>query len=101
MATRPRKSTRTRGTSRRAKRAGRRRPREPAWTRLSDAELLNKKFSELRLSLKGSRVEKHLRDIRSMLDTSPDAIDRAELERMIADRGLEAIWKKAQELSGS
>jgi hypothetical protein len=63
MATRSRKTKRTRTTTRRAKRAGRRRAREPAWTRLSDAELLNKKFSELRLSLKGSRVEKHLRDI--------------------------------------
>jgi hypothetical protein len=38
--------------------------------------------------------EKHLRDIRSMLDTSPDAIDRAELERLIAGRGLQDVWKE-------
>lgn len=41
--------------------------------------------------------EKHLRDIRSMLETSPDAIDRAELERMIRERRLEDVWRKAQE----
>lgn len=39
--------------------------------------------------------EKHLRDIRSMLETSPDAIDRAELERMIAERGLREAWTEA------
>lgn len=38
--------------------------------------------------------QKHLGDIRSMLDTSPDAIDRAELERMIAGRGLQDVWKE-------
>jgi hypothetical protein len=38
--------------------------------------------------------EKHLRDIRSVLDTSPDAIDRAELERLIGERGLQDAWKK-------
>ena len=43
--------------------------------------------------------EKHLRDIRSMLDASPDAIDRAELERMIAERGLLDAWKKARDVS--
>jgi len=40
--------------------------------------------------------EKHLRDIRSMLDLSPDAIDRGELERIIGERGLEQFWKKAE-----
>jgi hypothetical protein len=40
--------------------------------------------------------EKHLRDIRSMLETSPDAIDRAELERLIGERGLREAWEKAQ-----
>lgn len=42
--------------------------------------------------------EKHLRDIRSMLDLSPDAIDRAELERLIEERKLEPHWKKAEGL---
>ncbi len=40
--------------------------------------------------------EKHLRDIRSMLDLSPGAIDRTELARLIAERGLEPFWKKAE-----
>jgi len=40
--------------------------------------------------------EKHLRDIRSVLDTSPDAIDRGEIERMIRERGLDQAWKKAE-----
>lgn len=40
--------------------------------------------------------EKHLRDIRSMLDVLAVAIDRAELERMIGERGLEQPWKKAE-----
>jgi hypothetical protein len=42
--------------------------------------------------------EKHLRDIRSMLDTSPELIQRDELERLIADRGLDGAWKQAQAL---
>jgi hypothetical protein len=42
--------------------------------------------------------EKHLRDIRSMLDASPDAIDRGELERMIAERGLQGAWNKARDV---
>jgi len=42
--------------------------------------------------------EKHLRDIRSMLDASPDAIDRGELERMIAERGLQGAWDKARDI---
>jgi hypothetical protein len=41
--------------------------------------------------------EKHLRDIRSMLDTSPDAIQRAELEKQIAARGLQEAWRQVQE----
>ncbi len=43
--------------------------------------------------------EKHLRDIRSMLDTSPEAINRAELERMIAERDLHGTWQKAQAMA--
>ena len=39
--------------------------------------------------------EKHRRDIRSMLEMSPDAIDRAELEGMIAGRGLQEVWGDA------
>lgn len=41
--------------------------------------------------------EKHLRDIRSMLDTSPDAIDRVELEKQIATRGLQEAWRGVEE----
>lgn len=43
--------------------------------------------------------EKHLRDIRSMLDASPDVIDRGEVERLIAERGLADAWRKAQEIA--
>jgi hypothetical protein len=41
--------------------------------------------------------EKHLRDIRSMLDTSPDAIDRTELEKQISARGLREAWRRVEE----
>ena len=41
--------------------------------------------------------EKHLRDIRSMLDTSPDAINRTELEKQISARGLQEAWGQVQE----
>jgi hypothetical protein len=41
--------------------------------------------------------EKHLRDIRSMLDTSPDEIHRAELEQQIVERGLQEAWRLVQE----
>jgi hypothetical protein len=41
--------------------------------------------------------EKHLRDIRSMLATSPEAIDRAELEKQIVARGLQDAWRQVQE----
>jgi len=41
--------------------------------------------------------EKHLRDIRSMLNTSPEAIQSAELEQLIAGRGLQESWRQAQE----
>jgi hypothetical protein len=39
--------------------------------------------------------EKHLRDIRSMLATSPGLSERSELEQQIAERGLQEVWKKA------
>jgi hypothetical protein len=41
--------------------------------------------------------EKHLRDIRSMLDASPDAIHLAELEEQIAARGLQEAWRQVRE----
>lgn len=41
---------------------------------------------------------KHLRDIRSMLNTSPEAIDSAELEQQIAARGLQEAWRQVQKL---
>lgn len=41
--------------------------------------------------------EKHLRDIQSMLRVTPDLDERAELERQIAARGLQEVWKKVLE----
>jgi len=43
--------------------------------------------------------EKHLRDIRSMLRTSIEQIDRPELEEKIRELGLSAEWQVAQEAS--
>ncbi len=43
--------------------------------------------------------QKHLRDIRSMLNTSPEAIQSAELEQQIAARGLQEAWRRAQQRS--
>jgi hypothetical protein len=40
-----------------------RRAREPAWTRLSDEQLLATRFCDLRLTLRHSVVERHLREI--------------------------------------
>jgi len=39
--------------------------------------------------------DKHLRDIRSMLDMSASIIDRGELEARVSQLGLEAVWKGA------
>jgi hypothetical protein len=47
----------------RARRAPAAPAREPSWSRLSDAELLQLRFCDLRLSLKHSDVEQHLRRI--------------------------------------
>ena len=44
-----------------------------------------------------SGSEKHLRDIRSILNTSPEAIQSAELEQQIAARGLQEAWRQVQE----
>jgi hypothetical protein len=43
--------------------------------------------------------EKHLRDIRSMLDVAEDAIDRTDIERMVAERSLAEAWRKAQAIA--
>jgi len=56
MAARSRRKTRTRL-----------RRREPAWTRLSDAELLRTRFCDLPLTLRKSVVERHVREIRRSL----------------------------------
>ena len=40
--------------------------------------------------------EKHLRDIRAILDNSSELIRRDELEQQIATLGLQEVWKKAQ-----
>src|SRR5262245_55870170 len=50
--------------SRRKVKARRRQRREPAWTRLSDAELLRTRFCDLPLTLRNSVVQRHLREIR-------------------------------------
>ena len=41
--------------------------------------------------------DKHLRDIRSMLDTSPKSIQIADLEQQIAARGLQQEWRQVQD----
>jgi hypothetical protein len=43
------------------------RKREPAWVRLSDEELLQKRFCELRLSLRHSTVERHVKTLQEDL----------------------------------
>ena len=40
--------------------------------------------------------EKHLRDIRSMLVTSPEAIKISDLEQQIVARGLQEAWRQVQ-----
>lgn len=40
-----------------------RKAHEPAWTRLTDEELLEKRFCDLRLSLRGTMVERHWREV--------------------------------------
>jgi len=45
-----------------------------------------------------SGSEKHVRDIRSALDTSPEVIRSAELEQQIGARGLQDAWRQVQEL---
>jgi hypothetical protein len=59
MATRSRRKV----TRRRSRR------REPAWTRLSDAELLRTRFCDLRLTLRNSEIESRMREIRRCLRT--------------------------------
>jgi hypothetical protein len=50
--------------------------------------------SKLRFYREGGS-EKHLRDIRSMLAVSGDEIDRALIERAVAELGLKEQWRKA------
>lgn len=38
--------------------------------------------------------DKHLRDIRGMLEVSAEAIDRAQLDRLIAERALAPQWQR-------
>lgn len=44
------------------------RRREPAWTHLRDEELLDKRFCDLRLSLRNTLVERHFREIQRSLE---------------------------------
>lgn len=43
--------------------------------------------------------EKHLRDIRSMLELSPEEIDRSEIDAWVGKRGLEREWNKVAQRS--
>lgn len=58
----PRKSRR-----KRIRKAPRRGPREPAWTRLTDEQLLQKRFCDLRLSLRNTMVDEHMQALRADL----------------------------------
>lgn len=51
----------------RSKPSRRRKTREPAWTRLTDEELLQKRFCDLRLSLRNSAVEHRLHKLQGDL----------------------------------
>ena len=42
--------------------------------------------------------EKHLRDIRGILNVSRSLVDFPELERQIRLRQLDQVWQRAQEL---
>src|SRR5262245_53747462 len=61
MAVRSKRKAARRGARRRV------RKREPAWTHLSDEELLDKRFCDLRLSLRDTVVERHFREIQRSL----------------------------------
>jgi hypothetical protein len=39
--------------------------------------------------------EKHTLDIRGILEASPDQVDLAEVERLVAERGLQDAWRRA------
>lgn len=52
-------------------------------------------LSKLRYYQAG-RSERHLRDIRQMLQVSGDLVDHAELERWARRLGVEAAWDRAQ-----
>lgn len=65
-------ATRTNRAGAKKKAAKQRKPhaarqREPAWTRLSDEELLAKRFCDLRLSLRDTMVERHWRKVQNDL----------------------------------
>lgn len=43
--------------------------------------------------------DRHLRDIAGILRVSAELVDHAELERLIAERGLTAVWKRVPGLA--
>ena len=47
-----------------------------------------------------SGQDKHLRDIRSMLATSPELIDMEFLERWTGDQGLTQVWQQCKNRVG-
>jgi Putative zinc-binding metallo-peptidase len=57
-----------RSIRKRASRTARRTPREPAWTRLSDEELLKLRFCDLKLSLGSAIIQRARRNIYSELE---------------------------------
>ncbi|HEU4487216.1 MAG TPA: putative zinc-binding metallopeptidase [Povalibacter sp.] len=64
-------ATRTTRTSKRSRKRGkprRMKRREPAWATLSDADLLNKRFCDLRLTLRGTVVERHWQAVQRDLE---------------------------------
>jgi hypothetical protein len=45
------------------------------------------------------KSDKHLRDIRSMLEVSAELVDRVQIEKFVAERGLEVEWRVLQPVS--
>lgn len=59
--------------------------------------LFTRRLNSLGVRYRVSGSEKHVRDIRSMLATSPDLVKLEELEPLIAQRGLSDEWRRVRE----
>lgn len=89
------------------------RRREPSWVHLSDEELLEKRFCDLRLTLKGTAVERHMRKLEAdllrrgirfkphlWLSTewfSPDGVPGIAVPFYMAHRRLQRLERKQME----